>query len=79
MLLPICFILDVSIVERLVLIWSLVFIIFAELVNTSIEVTIDRIGLETHHLSKMAKDIGSAIVLLSFVWAAAAWAMILFK
>lgn len=45
----------------------LFFILFAELVNTAIEVIIDRIGEEYHPLSKKAKDIGSLLVLLSFV------------
>jgi diacylglycerol kinase (ATP) len=36
-------------------------------VNTAIEVIIDRIGEEYHPLSKKAKDIGSLLVLLSFV------------
>lgn len=44
----------------------LFFILFAELVNTAIEVIIDRIGEEYHPLSKKAKDIGSLLVLLSF-------------
>ena len=47
--------------------------IFAEVVNTAIEATIDRVGLEIHPLSGLAKDLGSAAVLIallicSFVW-----------
>jgi diacylglycerol kinase (ATP) len=53
-------------VETVLYIFSFIFIIFAELANTAIETAIDRIGLERHHLSKIAKDIGSAMVLLSF-------------
>ena len=50
-----------------------------ELLNTGIETAIDRIGPEWHDLSKRAKDMGSAAVLLSLllclgVWLAAAWA-----
>lgn len=46
---------------------SLFFILFAEVVNTAIEVIIDRIGEEYNPLSKKAKDIGSFLVLLSFI------------
>jgi diacylglycerol kinase (ATP) len=50
-----------------------------ELLNTGIESCIDRIGPEWHDLSKRAKDMGSAAVLLSLllcigVWLAALWA-----
>jgi len=49
-----------------------------ELLNTGIETAIDRIGPEWHELSKRAKDMGSAAVLLSLLlcagtWAAAIW------
>ena len=49
-----------------------------ELLNTAVEAAIDRVGPEWHDLSKQAKDMGSAAVLLSLllclgVWAAALW------
>jgi diacylglycerol kinase (ATP) len=49
-----------------------------ELLNTAVESAIDRIGPEWHDLSKRAKDIGSAAVLLSLtlsigIWSAAAF------
>lgn len=46
---------------------SLSFVLFAEAVNTAIEVIVDRIGEEYNPLSKKAKDIGSFLVLLSFI------------
>ena len=48
------------------LLFSLFLIVFMELINTAIEVIIDRIGKEYHPLSKKAKDIGSLLVLLAF-------------
>jgi diacylglycerol kinase (ATP) len=39
-----------------------------------VECAIDRIGPERHELSKRAKDMGSAAVLLSVLIAAGAWA-----
>lgn len=60
-------ILPVGFVYKILMIFSLGFILIAELINTSLETTIDRISTEIHPLSKKAKDIGSAIVFLSFV------------
>lgn len=53
-------------------------VLVVELLNSGIEAAIDRIGPEWHALSKKAKDLGSAAVLLSLllcggVWAAALW------
>ena len=50
-----------------------------ELLNTGLETAIDRIGPEWHDLSKRAKDMGSAAVLLSLVLCAGTWAMVLFQ
>lgn len=49
------------------LFFSLFFILFAELANTAIETLVDRIGEEYDDLSKKAKDVGSLLVLLSFI------------
>lgn len=59
------------------LIFSLIFILFAELVNTAIEALVDRISPEWHELSKKAKDIGSLLVLISFINMFVVWACIL--
>ena len=72
------FAIDVPIYSRVIMIFSLLFIIIAELINTAIETIIDRIGSEKHDLSKKAKDIGSAIVMLSIVWVAILWAVLIF-
>ena len=61
-----CFV-TINPVMLAIICFLLFFILFAELVNTTIEVIIDRIGEEYHPLSKKAKDIGSLLVLLSFV------------
>ncbi len=74
---PIAFVVDVLPSERALLLFALIFILFAECVNTAIEVAIDRISTEIHPLSKKAKDIGSLTVLLAFVNAALIWMIIL--
>jgi len=47
------------------------------LLNTGIEVVIDRIGLEFHELSGRAKDVGSAAVLISLILFLAVWGVII--
>ncbi len=55
-----------------------VFILIVELLNTAVERAVDRISLDQHALSKDAKDMGSAAVLLSFALLVACWASLLF-
>ena len=64
--------------QKAVLISSLLFIVIMELVNTAVEVVIDRISPEYHELSKKAKDIGSLRVLLAFVNAVILWGAFLY-
>ena len=52
---------------------SVLFVMFAEVVNTAIEAAIDRIGLEIHPLSGLAKDLGSAAVLIALSICALVW------
>nr|MBP7900460.1 diacylglycerol kinase [Gammaproteobacteria bacterium] len=48
-----------------------------ELVNTALEYVVDRISVEHHPLSGSIKDIGSALVLLSSVFALLVWGVVL--
>src|SRR3954467_8497934 len=52
---------------------SVLLVLIVELLNTGIEAAIDRIGPERHDLSKRAKDMGSAAVLLSLLLAGGIW------
>src|SRR5690554_589207 len=54
-------------VEKAMLVGSLVLILIVELLNSAVEATVDRVGMEHHELSGRAKDIGSASVFLSIV------------
>ena len=63
--------------ERAVMIHSAFTPVLAELANTAIEKTVDRISLERHPLSGQAKDIGSALVFAAFVGAGICWFVIL--
>ena len=48
-------------------------ILILEGVNSAIEATIDRVGLEKHELSKKAKDIGSSVVFIAMVHFGIIW------
>ena len=72
-LLPIACLVPVTPVERVLLIATVLLVLIVELLNSSIEAAVDRTGLETHHLAKRAKDIGSAAVLLALILLASAW------
>lgn len=69
----IAFCLPLQLIEQLKLVSALLLILIAELINTAIETVIDRISPDYHELSKKAKDIGSLIVLLAFVYAILQW------
>ena len=77
-LIPLAFYLASSAIELSLMIGSVLFVPIIELLNSSIEATVDRISLDKHHLSKRAKDIGSAAVFLAIVNAILIWFAILF-
>lgn len=52
---------------------TVLLVMVVELLNTGIESAIDRIGPEWHDLSKRAKDMGSAAVLLSLLLCVGTW------
>ena len=60
-------------VETSVLAGSVIIVLVVELLNTAVETAIDRVGPEWHDLSKRAKDMGSAAVLLSLLFACGTW------
>ena len=69
--------LPVTLLERVALIAVLVLMLITELVNSAIEAVVDRISLDHHELSKNAKDLGSAAVMLAVILAVLTWAAIL--
>ncbi len=78
-LLPLAFWLGHGWVETALLAGSVVLAMVVELLNTAIETAIDRIGPEWHDLSKRAKDMGSAAVLLSLLLCAGIWVAALYQ
>jgi diacylglycerol kinase (ATP) len=76
-LIPLACFAPVVAAERVLLIGSVVLVLIVELLNSSVEAAIDRIGLDTHRLSKRAKDLGSAAVFLALLLLVITWALVL--
>lgn len=76
LLTPIAIFLPISLLEKALLISSLMMVLVIELLNSSVEAAIDRISFEHHDLSKRAKDFGSAAVMLALFVAALIWAAV---
>jgi len=77
-LLPLAFWIGHGWIEVTLLIGSVMLVLIVELLNSGIEAAIDRVSFEIHDLSKRAKDLASAAVLLSVllctgIWLAALW------
>jgi len=72
-LLPLAFLIGQSWVETAMLAAVVMLVLIVEVLNSAIEAAIDRIGPEWHDLSRQAKDMGSAAVLLSLLLCAGVW------
>ena len=64
-------------VERALLIGPMLLILIVEILNSAVEAVVDRAGTERHPLAGMAKDMGSAAVMLSFILLVTVWLLIL--
>ena len=76
-LIPVSLFLPASGVAHALMIASVVLVLIVELLNSAIEAVVDRVSLDHHHLSKRAKDIGSAAVMLSLLNVVAVWVCVL--
>ena len=77
LLIPASFFLPVSGIGRALMIASVLLVLIVELLNSAIEAAVDRVSLDRHHLSKRAKDIGSAAVLLALIHVVIVWGCVL--
>jgi diacylglycerol kinase (ATP) len=64
-------------VERSLLVGSLALVLVVELLNSAVEVAVNRVGNEPHELSGRAKDLGSAAVFVSLLLAVVVWSLVL--
>jgi diacylglycerol kinase (ATP) len=76
-LIPLAFLLPANGIGHALMIGSVLLVLIVELLNSAIEAAIDRISLDHNRLSKRAKDIGSAAVLIALINVAATWSLVL--
>ena len=76
-LIPLAFHVANDYLQLILLVGVLLMVLIVELLNTGIEVVVDRIGFEFHELSGRAKDVGSAAVLISLILFLAVWGLII--
>lgn len=76
-LLPLAGILASTAVEFVLMVSTLMLVLIVEVLNSAVEAAIDRIGLERHDLSGLAKDLGSAAVMLSMLLVAVTWVILI--
>ena len=76
-LIPLAFVLPVSWGGRAAMVASVLLVLIVELINSAIEAVVDRVSLDRHHLSKRAKDIGSAAVFLALLNVTVVWGCVL--
>jgi diacylglycerol kinase (ATP) len=76
-LLPTALVLDVTPLERVALISSVLLVLIVELLNSAVEAAIDRIGTDHHPLSGQGKDLGSAAVFVALLLAGTTWVLLL--
>ena len=77
LMIPLACYVSVTAVERLLLIGAVFLVLIVELLNTGIEAVVDRVGLEYHELAGLAKDMGSAAVLLAIIFCVMTWVVLL--
>jgi diacylglycerol kinase (ATP) len=78
LLIPLALALPLPGIGKALMIGSVLLVLIVELLNSAIEAAIDRISLDRHRLSKRAKDIGSAAVLIALINVMATWLLVLF-
>jgi diacylglycerol kinase (ATP) len=62
-----CLIFRISLIEFLFVFLSIVLVMFAEIINTAIEKTLDLISQENNHVVQLVKDMSAAAVLITAI------------
>ncbi len=78
-LIPIIFMLDESLTNKLLMFITLMGMLFSETINSAIERVVDLVTLEHNEMAGRAKDVGSAIVFISIFIFLTTWCTILYK
>ena len=77
-LIPFLIYINATVIEKSLLFITLMGVLLAETINSSIERVVDLVTLEHHEMAKRAKDVGSTIVFLSIMLFVIIWANILY-
>lgn len=77
LLLPVLFLLDVTLTHKILMFLTLIGMLLAEAINSAIERVVDLVTLEHHDMAGRAKDVGSSVVFISIVGFCVTWAVIL--
>lgn len=77
LLLPIIFIIDTTLANKLLMFITLMGMPLAEAINSAIERVVDLVTLEHHNMAGRAKDVGSTVVFISIFIFVITWASIL--
>jgi diacylglycerol kinase (ATP) len=70
---PIIFMLSIPVLLKLMLALLLLFLLLVEAINSAIEAVVDRISLEIHPQSALAKDMASAAVGIAILMNILVW------
>ncbi|UJF17880.1 diacylglycerol kinase [Vibrio sp. SS-MA-C1-2] len=76
--LPVAAFIAQNVWHYLVLIFSVLFVLLVETLNTAIETTLDRISTEFNEMTGFAKDLGSFAVLIATIIAIGVWLVSLY-
>jgi len=65
--------------QKMLLCVLVAIVLIVELINSAVEATVDRVGLEHHELAGRAKDLGSAAVMFSLCLTGSCYAVVAFN
>lgn len=74
---PLAFWIGGTTAQTALMIGSILLLMIVEILNSAIEAIVDRIGPEHHELSRIAKDLGSAAVLLTALFPVGVWGIVI--
>ncbi|MCW8838532.1 MAG: diacylglycerol kinase [Thiovulaceae bacterium] len=78
-LIPFLIYIELDLISKLIMFISMMGVLIAETINSSIERVVDLVTLDHHLMAKRAKDVGSTIVFLSIFVFLIVWGNILFE
>lgn len=77
LMIPSAMVMPTTGIGKALMIGSVLLVLVIELLNSAVEAAVDRISLDRHRLSKRAKDIGSAAVLIALINVVVTWILVL--